>query len=180
MPQRDGPQLAGPGTAPLTVDIVLADPRWAAVPLDSLAPAAARQALAGAGVPEAGQEIALLACDDAEIARLNAGFRGKPAPTNVLSWPAHDLSPPSPGKRPPPPPDDGDPSLGDVAISWDTVAREAAEAGLPVADHATHLIVHAVLHLLGYDHITDADADLMEGIEVSALARLGIDDPYSR
>ncbi len=73
----------------------------------------------------------------------------------------------------------GEIALGDIAISYDTCAREAAEAGKTLADHTTHLIVHGLLHLLGYDHTCDRDATLMEETEVKILGTLGIDDPYS-
>jgi probable rRNA maturation factor len=82
----------------------------------------------------------------------------------------------------PEPPEPGaaeDPeSLGDIAIAWETCAREAVEQDKPMAEHVTHLIVHGVLHLLGYDHIEDEDAALMEGLEVRILASLGVSDPY--
>ena len=161
------------------VDLVVEEEGWLdALPdLAGVAERAARLALDAAGVAPEGREIALLACDDARIAELNAGFRGKPAPTNVLSWPAFPLAPPRPGEAPPPPPD-GPTPLGDVAIALQTTLREAADAQRPLKDHATHLILHACLHLLGYDHETEADAVLMEGIERRQLAKLGIADPY--
>ena len=122
-----------------------------------------------------------MACNDARIAELNAEFRCKPTPTNVLSWPAEDLSSEIPGAAPnrPTPDFTGEIALGDIAIAWDTCAREAKEQGKPMRDHVTHLIVHGVLHLLGYDHIRDEDATLMERLEVDILCKLGIDDPYS-
>ena len=162
----------------LAADILIEDRRWAAVDLEALALRCARATLAQLRI--AGPvELSVLACSDARIAVLNADFRGKPRPTNVLSWPAAALSPDVPGTRPEPPPKDGDDaSLGDVAIAFDTCAREAAEQGKPMADHVTHLVVHAVLHLLGYDHVRDADATLMEATEVQILGKLGLPDPY--
>ncbi len=71
-----------------------------------------------------------------------------------------------------------DPELGDIALAWETCAAEADQAGKPMADHVTHLIVHGTLHLLGFDHERDADAVLMEGIEVEVLGKLGLSDPY--
>jgi probable rRNA maturation factor len=122
-----------------------------------------------------------LACDDVQIATLNAEFREKPTPTNVLSWPAEDLAAETDGASPtlPHPDITGEVSLGDIAISYDTCAREAADAGKSLAEHTTHLIVHGLLHLLGYDHVRDRDATLMEETEVKILGTLGIDDPYS-
>ncbi|KIN73589.1 rRNA maturation RNase YbeY [Sulfitobacter guttiformis] len=126
-------------------------------------------------------EVTVMACDDARIAVLNAEFRGKPVATNVLSWPAQRLAPPAEGGVPPLPEKgfDGMLELGDIALSFETCTREAMEASKPVADHLTHLIVHGTLHLLGYDHITDGDAALMERIEVEILGNLGLDDPYT-
>jgi probable rRNA maturation factor len=122
-----------------------------------------------------------MGCDDARIAALNADFRGKPQPTNVLSWPSEDRAPDLPGSAPLPPvagtADDPE-SLGDIALAWETCAAEAGAQGKPMADHVTHLVVHGVLHLLGYDHIDDADAGVMEALEVRILATLGVSDPY--
>jgi len=162
------------------VDLVVEDPRWEeALPdLAEAAETAARAALEGAGVAAEGREISLLACSDERIAALNAEFRGKPAPTNVLSWPALDLAADTPGTPPKAPPEGLD-MLGDVAIALETTQAEALAASRPLKDHAIHLILHGALHLLGYDHERDADADLMEGIERRELARLGIEDPYA-
>jgi probable rRNA maturation factor len=163
------------------VDTVLEDARWEAFGLPALAETAARAALGSLGLPPEGFQIALLACDDARIAGLNADFRGKPVPTNVLSWPSDDRAADAPGQRPalpdPGSPDDPE-ELGDIAIAWDACAREAEGQGKPMPAHVTHLVVHAVLHLLGYDHVEDADAALMEAEEVRVLASLGLPDPY--
>ncbi|MEL6599980.1 MAG: rRNA maturation RNase YbeY [Pseudomonadota bacterium] len=163
-----------------TVDLVIEDPRWEALPLPRLAEVGTRAALTAADAGE-GYEIVLMACDDARIADLNAEFRDKSTPTNVLSWPAHDLAPLVAGEAPPAPPapDGFDDALGDIALAYETCIREAREQGKPIEDHLTHLILHATLHLLGYDHTHAADAALMEGLERKALAQLGIPDPYS-
>jgi probable rRNA maturation factor len=118
---------------------------------------------------------------EADVAALNADFRGKPQPTNVLSWPTEDRAADAPGAMPdlPEAGDADDPEeLGDIAIAWETCAREAADQGKPMGDHVTHLVVHGILHLLGFDHIDDADAALMEGIETRILASMGVPDPY--
>ncbi|MFU8835042.1 rRNA maturation RNase YbeY [Roseovarius autotrophicus] len=162
----------------MPVEVMIEDDRWGVVGIAALADRAADVTLAHLGLASAAWEISLLACDDARIATLNADFRGKPTPTNVLSWPAEDLSPDMPGDMPLPPEPDEDGFLGDIAIAYDICAREAAEAGRPLADHVTHLTVHAVLHLLGYDHIRDPDATLMEATEVAILGKLGVPDPY--
>ncbi|NEX47892.1 rRNA maturation RNase YbeY [Pseudotabrizicola algicola] len=163
------------------VDCVIEDARWEGPGLESLSLRAASAVLVALGLPQSGFTLCVMGCDDARISVLNAEFRGKPAPTNVLSWPSEELSEEGPGAEParPLPGEAGEPwSLGDIAISFDTCLREAEAAGKPFADHVTHLVVHGVLHLLGYDHIDDADAELMEKHEVAILATLGVDDPY--
>jgi probable rRNA maturation factor len=162
----------------MIVDVVTEDARWQDAGLDALAQTAAQACLAHLAI--SGAEVALLGCDDARITELNADFREKPTATNVLSWPAEDLAAEDAGDTPhaPTPDFDGSLELGDIAISYDTCAREAADAGKPMGDHVTHLIIHGVLHLLGYDHIRDQDATLMEAIEVQILGKMGIDDPY--
>ncbi|MCL4188817.1 MAG: rRNA maturation RNase YbeY [Rhodobacteraceae bacterium] len=166
---------------PGLVEVLIEDPRWRPAGIEALAATAARAALARLGLPAEGFEISLLACDDARIAALNAAFRGKAAPTDVLSWPAAERGAAGDGGRPdlPVPGAADDPeSLGDIALAWETCSRDAAAAGRPLSDHLSHLVVHGVLHLLGYDHIRPADAALMEGLEVEILARLGVADPY--
>jgi probable rRNA maturation factor len=165
----------------MLTETILEHDAWQAVDLTALAERAAWATLAELGLPPEGFAISLLACDDARIAALNADFRGKPQPTNVLSWPSEDRAPDRPGGLPVPPDPGppGDPAeLGDIAIAWETCRAEAAAAGKPLGDHLSHLIVHSVLHLLGYDHISDTDAEIMEAAEVRALARIGLADPY--
>ena len=163
-----------------TIDILIEDDRWNVVDLDAISEPALSVLFQHLGIDADGYEIAILACDDTKIATLNAEFRGKETPTNVLSWPSEELSPEKEGDRPFAPQVAGPMGhhLGDIAISIDTCTKEAAEMGRPVANHVTHLIVHGCLHLLGYDHETDVDATLMESIEVATLAKLGIESPY--
>ena len=149
---------------------MIEDDRWATFGLPALAGRAAAAALAEAGLDPDGYEVALLACEDARIAALNAQFRGKEAATNVLSWPSEDRDPDAPPT---------DPELGDVAIAYETCVREATAQGKPLETHVTHLIVHAVLHLLGHDHDDDREAERMEAAEVRILAKLGLPDPYA-
>ena len=153
------------------IEIVFEDPRWTTVGLSELAEAAAEVTL-----PEGTWDVAVLACDDARIAELNAEFRGKPQATNVLSWPSETRAADNDGGMPSPP---KDPELGDIAIAYDTCVREAEEQGKHLPHHVTHLFVHGLLHLLGYDHERDADATLMERLETDILGQLGIKDPYS-
>ena len=163
------------------VETMIEDARWEAFGLAAVADRAGRAVLAGLDLPGAGFAISLMGCDDARIAVLNADFRGKPQPTNVLSWPSQERGAEFAGEAPEPPEpgeaDDPDP-LGDIAIAWETCAREAGEQDKPMVDHVTHLIVHGMLHLLGYDHVEEEDAALMEGLEVRILASLGVSDPY--
>ncbi|MDD9708952.1 rRNA maturation RNase YbeY [Seohaeicola sp. SP36] len=176
----------------MLTDTQIEDDRWAQAGLAALAETAACATLTHLGFDPDLYTISLLGCDDRRISVLNAEFRGKPAPTNVLSWPAQDLAAEEEGEAPYVPdatPQD-DPfafdeededegiALGDIAIAWETCAREAAETGKPLAHHVTHLVVHGTLHLLGYDHVRDKDATLMETIEVAILGKLGVPDPY--
>jgi len=117
---------------------------------------AAEAALAGA----AGGEVAILLTDDAAVRALNARFRGKDQPTNVLSFPAAPL--------------------GDIALAFGVCAAEAGAQGKPLEHHLRHLVIHGVLHLLGYDHETEAEAEAMEAEETRLLAGMGVPDPYER
>ncbi len=162
------------------IDILIDDPQWQEVPLADLAERAMAETLRHLGVPPDPVSVSLLACDDARIAELNGAFRDKPGPTNVLSWPTEDLAAEVAGKSPlmPTPDFHGSMALGDVAIAYETCAREAREFGKSLDDHVTHLLVHGILHLFGYDHIRDPDATLMQGLETEILGKLGLDDPY--
>jgi probable rRNA maturation factor len=120
-------------------------------------------------------EVSLLFTNDATLRTLNRTWRDKDAPTNVLSFPAQELKA---GDVPVPAFAGAPLELGDVAIALETCTYEALTAGKPLGDHVDHLIVHGTLHLLGYDHGTDADATVMEGLEVAILTRFGIPDPY--
>lgn len=153
----------------IELDIVTEAGGW---PEEGLDPAWAERAAAAAlaaapDAPPGPLAATLLLCDDAAIRILNRDWRGHDKATNVLSFPSG--APAIPGEPR---------HLGDLALGFETVLREAAEEGKSVAQHATHLVVHGILHLLGCDHLTDSEADDMEALEVSALATLGIPDPY--
>lgn len=121
-------------------------------------------------------EVSVRLTSDEEVHTLNRQYRGKDAPTNVLSFPMvqRDLLETVSQNS-----DDGEVLLGDIVLAHGVCAREAAERGVTVEQHATHLIVHGTLHLLGYDHQTDQEGDAMEEIERRALDVLGIADPYA-
>jgi len=138
-----------------------------------LAERAALAALAATWPDDEGPaELSVVLADDALVRQLNRDYRGKDKPTNVLSFALTEAEEPEA--------EDAPTLLGDVVLAWETVAREAAEQGKPVSDHLSHRVVHGVLHLLGYDHEVDEDAEEMEGLEIEVLKTLGIADPYAQ
>jgi probable rRNA maturation factor len=119
--------------------------------------------------------ISVQLSDDENVHALNRDYRGKDKPTNVLSFPMlsrEELQQSSPKNS-------SEIMLGDIILAYETCAQESSEKAISIEDHAIHLIVHGALHLAGFDHIDDADATIMEGMEVKALASLGIGNPYS-
>lgn len=154
-------------------DILIAAPCWQNV---QDAEAVVRRAIAAAAnmvaLPEGASEVAIMLTDDDSVRTLNREWRGLDKPTNVLSFPAawqDDDGPETGAPR----------MLGDIAIAYQTTLREAESEGKPFANHLSHLAVHGFLHLLGYDHMTDDEAAIMEGLERDILARIGIPDPYA-
>jgi probable rRNA maturation factor len=167
-----------------SLDISVSSPLWRGLPR---ARAIARETIAaavaesGGGVcidrPEGraslqtpyGGDVSLCLADDAALRALNLRWRGVDKPTNVLSFPSA------------PPGALGNPTtLGDIALAFETLAREAEDLGVPLADHYRHLLAHGFLHLIGYDHQTDPEAERMEALETRILARFGATDPYAR
>lgn len=158
---------------PLAVDVDVRDPAWRRALGDPAADAASVLEFAWARVSGPGRpcEVSVVLTDDAEQQDLNKRYRGKDAPTNVLSFPAMDADDPMlPADLPLP--------LGDIVLALGTLEREAATQGLSLGHHYSHLLVHGLLHLLGYDHETSVEAETMERLETEILAGLGIDDPY--
>ena len=156
---------------PITEVLVVADcwqtePEAEAVIQRAVAAAAE---IVDADVGEA--ELAVMLTDDAGIRTLNSNWRGIDKPTNVLSFPA--LQPSGPGG-----PDEAPRMLGDIAIAYETTRRQADDEQKPFDHHLSHLAVHGFLHLIGYDHEKDGDAEAMETLEQEILAQLGIPDPY--
>jgi probable rRNA maturation factor len=147
---------------------------WAALATRAVRAALARSGQAELDATAAMVELSVKLSDDTEVQGLNAAFRGKDRPTNVLSFPMMQADLIGAISNT----DDGEVLLGDIILAFQTCAREAAERGIPLADHATHLIVHGTLHLVGLDHENDAEAEAMEAIEIRALESLGLADPY--
>lgn len=148
------------------IDISVESPRWERLAgAEATVRAAIEAALADAGAADA--EIGVVLADDARVRELNRIWRGKDAPTNVLSFPA-------PGER-----NGVSRFLGDIVFALETIEREATEENKPAGQHLAHLAVHGTLHLLGFDHERDEDAEVMERREREILARLGVPDPYA-
>ena len=153
----------------LDLDVAVEGGAWSDLgDVETIARRAVAAALAVASdAPRGPVEVSLLLTDDAGVRALNAAWRDKDRPTNVLSFPA-PAQPGVPGPR----------HLGDIALAFETLQREAREEGKSMADHAAHLIVHGTLHLMGYDHESTGEAEIMEALEVKALKSLKIADPY--
>ena len=160
MPRR----LSAPQALP--IDIIVESPKWAA---QRSAKTVLRQAIAAAAaaVPGTTGELAVVLTDDAAIRTLNRTWRGKDAPTNVLSFPAPDSHVGGAPRQ-----------LGDIVIAYETTTREALAEHKPFRHHLAHLALHGFLHLAGYDHETDKDAEAMERLEAAILARLKVPNPY--
>lgn len=140
------------------VTLIRQSPRWRYVRFD-IEDVVARALRAGGC--NAGGQLAVVLMDDAAIQEINHQFRSKNKPTNVLSFPSDE-----PGE------------LGDLLLAYETIAREAQAQGKTIKAHTMHMLVHGVLHLLGYDHETETQAQQMEVIEISLLSQLGIENPY--
>jgi probable rRNA maturation factor len=149
-----------------TIDIAVESPRWDALSgAEAIVRGAIEAVLADCG--EDAAEVSVALADDAQIRELNRRWRGKDAATNVLSFPAAD-GPASEARF-----------IGDIILAFETLEREALAEAKPLPHHLAHLAVHGTLHLLGYDHESDSDAERMERRERDILARIGIPDPYA-
>ena len=158
---------------PMTEVLIVAD-AWNGEPdVDAVIQRAVAITAEMADADTADAELAVMLTDDAGIRTLNSNWRGLDKPTNVLSFPA--LRPPTGVSSA----DDIPPMLGDIAIAYETARREADEEQKPFDHHLSHLTVHGFLHLVGYDHETDDEAEAMEALEIEILARLGVPDPYA-
>ncbi|HEU0145460.1 MAG TPA: rRNA maturation RNase YbeY [Bradyrhizobium sp.] len=160
-------------TAIPTTEVIVAADCWQDQPdAEAVIHRAINAAAEIADVDGGDAEIAVMLTDDEGIRTLNRNWRGLDKPTNVLSFPA--LQPTGPVRE-----DDPPRMLGDIAIAYQTMRREADEASKPFDHHLSHLTVHGFLHLIGYDHESDEEAEEMEALETEILAQLGIADPYA-
>ena len=153
------------------IDVIVETPQWnEACGAEATVRSALTEAAIAVGTDFRNRTLAVLLTDDAAIRRLNAQWRGIVKPTNVLSFPpAPSLAEEFGAVK----------SLGDIAIAYETTRREADEEDKPFENHLSHLAVHGFLHLIGYDHDNDGDAEAMETLEREILAEIGIPDPYA-
>lgn len=158
------------------IDVTIAEPEWASSFLDveDIAMSAARRTLAMAMLPRQLQgraiEAAIVLANDDLVQVLNRTYRGKDSATNVLSFASLDSGDPMPEQGPCP--------IGDVILAYQTIDRESREQGKFFKDHFIHMIVHGTLHLLGYDHETEDEANIMESLEIRILEKMGVQNPY--
>ncbi len=162
------PRTSDP-TRSVAIDLAIPCAKWrrALSDAETVATEAARAALKHSGKKFGAAELSLILSDDKTVHKLNAQWRGKDAPTNVFAF-ASDESPKGPAPT----------LLGDVILAYETVKREAKEQDKTLPDHFRHLVIHGVLHLLGYDHQADREAKKMESLETRILALMGVADPY--
>ena len=167
---------AAPGGETLSIDVIVRSQRWrrGVAELSRLCTETARRAYDMAGGDEGDAQVSIVLTSDRAVQALNRTFRGYDKATNVLSFPAAPAPMAAPAGCPPPPR-----LLGDVVIAYGTTAAEATAAGKELGDHLRHLIVHGILHVLGYDHQTEGDAAVMERLEAAILASFGMSDPYA-
>lgn len=154
------------------VECLIKDERWEKIEILTLATRALRDVFAHFDIQNQTAELSILACDNARISELNATYRQKNTPTNILAWPSiwheralgmlPDFSKPRPVE------------LGDLALAYEQCTNEAHDARISLSDHVTHLIVHGILHLLGFDHEDDMDCIMMERAERLILSKMGV------
>ena len=167
----------------MKTNILLKDKRWAEVPLEKIAESALKLVIENFLENKIHFEVSILASNDTKIREFNKNFRGQKTITNIISWPEHELQPKQPGHFP----EKLDKSkfdtegtifLGNLAISYERCSTEAKEKNVNFEDHMLHLLLHGFLHLVGFDHQNDLDANVMENIEIKLLSGVGIKNPY--
>ena len=167
----------------MIINITFRDKRWVKIPLEEIAKGALQLIIDKFLGQDNNFEVSILATDDAEIRELNKNFRGNDSSTNIISWPEHETQSNQLGHIP----DlvdklksrfEGLTFLGNIAISFDRCFIEAEEKNIQFEDHVTHLLLHGYLHLIGFDHQNETDANLMEDIEIKLLSVVGIKNPY--
>ena len=155
----------------MMLEVDVDDEAWALLPdAVRLAETAAAATFGKLDMDLSDKTLAIVLSDDDSVAELNGQWRNKPKPTNVLSFPADGSMPVPPGQPRP---------LGDIILASGVVQAEARDQGKRLQDHFSHLVVHGILHIMGYDHIEDEQAEQMESLETEILASLGIADPYA-
>jgi probable rRNA maturation factor len=170
----DSSRLSGTPQPLLVTDFFHEAGDWSAFePIEDAVAAAVQALTRHVDVAHDARAVTIVFSNDAHVRDLNRQWRGQDKPTNVLSFPSQ------PQALPPDAPSDELPHLGDIILAVETIAREAAEEAKPPRSHLQHLVVHGMLHLLGYDHIEPDDADVMEALETRILAHLGVADPYA-
>lgn len=158
------------------IELIMEEPKWEMLELSEIAYSACKAAIRNAKVRSDKCGIAVLACSDARITELNHRFRNENKPTNVLSWPTTTEVAKFPHENH----KTHLPHLGDIALSWETCSKEATEWQLKLEAHVSHLIIHACLHLMGFEHKNNIEANKMQQIEIKALASIGIPSPYEQ
>ena len=162
----------------MPIEIIIDHQAWENEGLDHIAMQIFNNVMEYFGYDPERFEASLLACDASRISTLNQQFRSKKTATNVLSWPSVERAPASSGEVPCALDPQSDGFLGDIALAYETCRAEAQSSGKPFSDYIKHLMIHGLLHLMGFDHEDDADATVMERIETEILGKMGIDAPY--
>ena len=167
----------------MIINIIFKDKRWVKIPLEEIGKGALKLIIDKFLGQDNNFEVSILASDDAEIRELNKNFRGNDSSTNIISWPEHETQSNQLGQIP----DlvdklksgfEGLTFLGNIAISFDRCSIEAEGKNIQFEDHVLHLLLHGCLHLIGFDHQNELDANLMEDIEIRLLSVVGIKNPY--
>ena len=167
----------------MKINVIFRDKRWVKIPLEEIAKGALKLIADKFLGADNNLEVSILASDDTEIRALNKNFRGNNTSTNIISWPEHDFQIKQPGHFPEQffkikSDSEGITFLGNLAISFERCSIEAKEKKIDFEDHILHLLIHGCLHLIGFDHQNELDANLMEDIEIRLLSGVGIKNPY--